>query len=164
MFARIVLFCIAPLVCKMGNKKFFSSFLLFPSIFLGLGYASIVRAADKYQNLINCDIHLTACAQTLSNSTITFEVTPKPVKAMHDLQFKVSIIDTSSAPATAPHIDLGMLGMNMGPNRVDLKPIGEGLYEGRGVIVRCPSGGKIWRATVTIPDLGQAEFIFDVIY
>ena len=54
--------------------------------------------------------------------------------------------------------------MNMGPNRVILKSAGPGTYEGRGIIVRCPSGRKIWRATVKIPDIGQAEFIFNVIY
>jgi len=38
------------------------------------------------------------------------------------------------------------------------------VYEGKGVIVKCPSGHRVWRATVTVPDLGKAEFIFDVIY
>jgi hypothetical protein len=30
--------------------------------------------------------------------------------------------------------------------------------------VRCPSGRRTWRATVTIPDVSQADFIFDAIY
>ena len=66
--------------------------------------------------------------------------------------------------AQLPYIDLGMPGMNMGPNRVQLKPVGKDTYEGQGVIVKCPSDRRIWQARLTIPDVGQADFIFDVIY
>ena len=52
----------------------------------------------------------------------------------------------------------------MGPNRVKMKPVGKNVYEGKGVIVKCPSGHRVWRATVTVPDMGKAEFVFDVIY
>ena len=41
---------------------------------------------------------------------------------------------------------------------------GDSAYEGRGVIVRCPSGRRIWQATITLPDVGRINFIFDVIY
>jgi hypothetical protein len=57
-----------------------------------------------------------------------------------------------------------MPGMKMGPNRVVLKEVGEGIYEGAGVIVRCSSGRRTWRATITFSDLGEVKFIFDVIY
>jgi hypothetical protein len=52
----------------------------------------------------------------------------------------------------------------MGRNRVTLKPAGESGFEGKGVIVRCPSGRRTWKATVTAPNLGSVEFVFDVIY
>jgi len=54
--------------------------------------------------------------------------------------------------------------MDMGPNRVELRPVKENVYEGQGVIVRCPSGRRTWKATVTLPESGKAEFVFDVIY
>jgi hypothetical protein len=57
-----------------------------------------------------------------------------------------------------------MPGMKMGPNRIQLKSAGNDTYEGRGVIVKCPSGRRTWRATVTVPDFGQTDFVFDVIY
>jgi hypothetical protein len=57
-----------------------------------------------------------------------------------------------------------MPGMEMGRNHVELKSVGSGEFQGTGVIVRCPSGRTIWRATVTIPDQGTIDFIFDVIY
>jgi hypothetical protein len=125
------------------------------------GYLS---AGDKYQKMINCDLHQGACTQNLSGSTITLAVTPRPVKAMQDLLFQVSFRGDPLPNAKLPYIDLGMPGMQMGPNRVQLKSAGNNTYEGRGVIVKCPSGRRTWRATVTVPDLGQIDFIFDVIY
>jgi hypothetical protein len=122
------------------------------------------NAGDTYQELINCDLHQGACAQILSEVTVTLDVTPKPIKAMQALLFKVTLTGNPPPHAKAAHIDLGMPGMNMGPNRVLLKSVGSGIYEGQGVIVRCPSGRRTWRATVSIPTVGQSDFVFDVIY
>jgi hypothetical protein len=123
-----------------------------------------VSAGDKYQEMINCDLHAGPCTQSLSGNTVTLEVTPRPVKALKDLSFKVTLSGKQLTSTKAPYIDLGMPGMNMGPNRVQLKSAGGNSYEGQGVIVKCPSGRRTWQATVTIPDEGQTEFIFDVIY
>ena len=123
-----------------------------------------VSAGDKYQEMINCDLHAGPCTQSLSENTVTLEVTPRPVKALQNLSFRVTLSGKQSTSTKAPYIDLGMPGMNMGPNRVQLKSAGGNSYEGRGVIVKCPSGRRTWQATVTIPDAGQIEFIFDVIY
>ncbi|UCD90462.1 MAG: hypothetical protein JSW04_03200 [Desulfobacterales bacterium] len=110
----------------------------------------------------NCDVHHGSCIQTLSNIQVTFEINPKPVKAMMELNFKITL--KGKQPEASPYIDLGMPGMEMGPNRVSLQPMGKGTYQGTGIIVRCPSGKKIWIAKITLPDIGKVEFIFDVIY
>jgi hypothetical protein len=100
--------------------------------------------------------------QSSADLTVSLEITPRPVKAMQDLVFKVSI--EGASPAAPPHIDLGMPAMKMGPNQVALKPMGPGTYEGSGVIVRCPSGKRTWFANVIVPGSGEVKFIFDVIY
>ena len=123
-----------------------------------------ILANDKYQEMINCDLHQGACTRNLAGSTVTLTVAPRPVKAMQDLLFQVRITGKVPSSAQLPYIDLGMPGMNMGPNRVQLKSVGNDTYEGQGVIVRCPSGRRTWQATVAIPDVGQTDFIFDVIY
>ncbi len=87
---------------------------------------------------------------------------PHPVKAMQDLVFKVSV--SGNPPSKSPYIDLGMPAMKMGPNRVLLKPVGRGHYEGKGVIVRCKSGRRTWFANVIITEAGEVKFVFDVIY
>jgi len=111
---------------------------------------------------INCDAHKGGCSQSSGDLTVSLEITPRPVKAMQDLVFKVSI--TGASPAEPPHIDLGMPAMKMGPNQVALKPTGPGTYEGTGVIVRCKSGKRTWFANVIVPGSGEVKFIFDVIY
>jgi len=116
-------------------------------------------AADA---VINCDAHQGACSQSSGDLTVSLEITPRPVKAMQDLVFSVSIAGAS--PDQPPHIDLGMPAMKMGPNQVALKPTGPDTYAGSGVIVRCPSGKRTWFANVVVPGSGEVKFIFDVIY
>jgi hypothetical protein len=116
----------------------------------------------KFQDEKNCNIQDGACVLFLSDHKITLDVNPKPVRAMKDLTFRVT--QSGEPLSSLPYIDLGMPGMKMGPNRVVLKKVGGGTYEGVGVIVRCSSGRRTWRATVTVPDLGEVKFIFDVIY
>ena len=111
---------------------------------------------------VNCDIHQSPCTQEILGAKVILDINPKPVKAMTDLMFKVTLTGKQSSPG--PYIDLGMPGMKMGPNRVLLQSVVNNIYEGTGIIVRCPSGKRIWKATVTVPDMGAAEFVFDVIY
>jgi len=109
-----------------------------------------------------CDIHKTPCTKILPDCAVTLDIAPKPVKAMTDLTFTVML--SGKKPNATPHIDLGMPGMNMGPNQVTLESVGNNTYKGKGIIVRCPSGRRTWKAAITIPDVGTTEFVFDVIY
>jgi hypothetical protein len=122
----------------------------------------VTAQASDHSKMINCDVHKGACTQNLQGTDIILDITPKPVKAMTDLNFTITI--TGKQSISDPFIDLGMPGMKMGPNRVLLKSNGNGVFYGTGIIVRCPSGKRIWKATVTIPDMGSVEYIFDVIY
>ena len=132
-------------------------------VFSGIQPAA-THAAEKFQHLVNCDLHNGSCTQQLDGTDVRLEVTPRPVKAMTDLLFKVTLIGEQPSLKSDPFIDLGMPGMNMGPNRVLLKASGPSSYEGQGVIVRCKSGRKIWQATVTLPDKGAVRFVFHVVY
>lgn len=99
-------------------------------------------------------------AASRDGGEVRFRVDPTPVRAMRDLVFTVEI--PGEPPRAAPWIDLSMRGMTMPPNRVDLSPDGTGRYRGKGVVVRCPSGGKSWTATVHVPGRGDSAFPFDV--
>lgn len=119
-------------------------------------------AASASEDEVNCDAHSGACTQHLGDLAVTLEIAPRPVTAMQDLVFKVAI--AGAEPSAPPYIDLGMPAMKMGPNRVRLEQTGPGSYEGRGVIVKCPSGRRTWFANVVIPASGEVKFVFDVVY
>ncbi len=121
-----------------------------------------IAAGPTPGDVVNCDIQRGPCTQELAGMAVTLDILPRPVKAMKDLKFRVTL--SGEKAARAAHIDLGMPGMDMGPNRVELRPVTDKVYEGQGVIVRCPSGRRTWKATVTLPESGKVEFLFDVIY
>ena len=148
----------------MRIKRFYIMLTVGLLIALLLTITGHISAGDKFQESINCNLHAGPCTRLFSEQPVTLEVSPRPIKAMQDLEFKVTLNAKLPPNTQLPYIDLGMPGMNMGPNRVQLKFTGNATYEGRGVIVRCPSGRRTWRATVTIPDAGHTDFIFDVIY
>lgn len=133
-------------------------FILFTFILL----PAILEKPAAAEATPDCSINTASCTKTVNGRTVELDIHPKPVTALEDLTFQVSI--SGDAVATTPYIDLNMPGMHMGPNRVKLEQSTAVTYEGQGVIVRCPSGKKIWRATVVLPSIGKAEFTFDVVY
>jgi hypothetical protein len=153
-------------VCTTGSlficrSRHLPAVLIFLILLVMGGTAA--RAADKTPpGTINCDAHNGPCTQELAGVKVTLDISPKPVKAMTDLRFR--LILSGKQPTADPYIDLGMPGMKMGPNTVRLEKVGEGVYEGTGIIVRCPSGRRVWKAAVNLPGLETVEFIFDVVY
>jgi len=137
-----------------------NSFFLFFSTMALMGI--LVPVTYAAESKVNCRVNDGPCSQSLPKLEIKLDISPKPVKAMQDLVFKVVL--AGEGPDGAPYIDLEMPGMEMGPNRVNLKQTSRNVYEGKGVIVRCPTGHRTWHATVTIPGKGKADFIFDVVY
>jgi hypothetical protein len=132
--------------------------------FVIVGFKCVAMAEGKEEDSgKECDVHKTSCTKIMTDCTVTLDIDPKPVKAMTDLTF--TVILSGKKPSANPYIDLGMPGMKMGPNYVKLKEAtGKNTYEGTGIIVRCPSGRRTWKAAVTVPDVGTAEFVFDVVY
>jgi len=141
---RTGLFFIASLLCLMAGES-----------------SNDLRAEDGHASEAReGNIHQGPCTRMINGTQVTLEIQPRPVKAMEDLTFTVTF--SGMEPAAAPYVDLGMPGMNMGPNRVQLRHTGPGRYEGPGIIVRCPTGSRTWDARVTVPGAGEAAFVFDV--
>ena len=128
-----------------------------------------IAAGETPTTLTTCDIQLGPCTNTREGLAVTLDIFPRPVKAMKELTFRLTL--TGRELSDNPHIDLGMPGMAMGPNRVLMKRVENNtsrvennMYEGQGVIVKCPSGRRTWKAKVTLPDAGVMDFVFDVLY
>jgi hypothetical protein len=121
-----------------------------------------VNSAHAGTATINCHAHEGLCSLPLGKQTVTLEISPRPVTAMQESTFQVTL--SGPSPKQIPYIDLGMPAMKMGPNRVQLKSVGDGAYRGKGIIVRCKSGRHTWFADVVVPDVGEVKFVFDVVY
>lgn len=135
---------------------------LWAGIFLALAAAAAPALAQDTEVRTECNIHQGPCSTELADRSVEIDISPKPVKAMEELVFRVTI--SGGSLSKTPYIDLGMPAMKMGPNRVEMAQKGEHLWTGKGVIVRCPSGNTTWYARVRIPETGTAEFVFDVVY
>ncbi len=126
--------------------------------------ASAAPAADVRSN---CDIQRGPCIQkTDDGMTVEFDIKPKPVAAMSDLAFFITIT-RHGMPVTSSSValDLTMPGMVMGKNLPMLKRTGAGRFEGKGIIPRCPTGKKTWQADVIVVHEGKTDvagFVFEV--
>jgi len=109
----------------------------------------------------DCNIHGGPCTKTAASTAITLEISPRPVRHMQELLFSVTVKPCSSLPDTLM-LDLSMPGMDMGKNQVTLVKKQGCLYQGNGLIVRCMSGRKLWKATVLSEKLNNPAFTFDV--
>ncbi|WP_449258950.1 hypothetical protein [Chlorobium limicola] len=109
----------------------------------------------------DCNIHAGPCTKKAGDASVTLEISPRPVRHMQELIFSLTIKPCSSLPDTLV-LDLSMPGMDMGKNQVALVRKSNCRYEGKGLIVRCMSGRKLWKATVLSEKLDNPGFTFDV--
>ncbi len=123
----------------------------------------IGETAGAERSSPDCDVDSGECEKKTIGREVIFSVTPKPVKAMEELTFRL-VVRPDPPSSAVPILGLGMPGMYMGKNQVLLKRGPDGTYTGKGVIPRCPSGRRLWRATVEIPDGEKVSFTFNVAY
>jgi len=141
----------------MSNKK--QTSLIFAVAFVLIALVIVLYPSHRSQDI--CDINREGGC-TIKG--ITFSIDPRPVTAMRENVFRARLEDPSMVPeGTDLALHLTMPGMEMGINRMRLKKIGPGRYSGKGVIPRCPSGQKLWRAAILdISARELASFHFEV--
>ena len=106
-------------------------------------------------------IHSGPCTKQAGNRQVTLDISPKPVRHMEELTFRVTMAPPEGLPSNLI-LDLSMPGMMMGKNQVALKRQANGAWEGKGIIVKCRSGRTLWQATILSPELGNPAFSFNV--
>ncbi len=108
-----------------------------------------------------CTINQGPCSITAGSHTVTLNIEPKPVSAIKELTFSVTVSPCDKLPDTLL-LDLSMPGMMMGKNQVTLFKKSACHYEGKGIIVRCMSGRTLWQVTILSDDLNNPAFTFNV--
>lgn len=128
----------------------------------------LLSGCGKREAATDCEIDRRPCVKNIGEKfSVSFDITPKPVSTMSDCLFSV-VLKEGDTPITGATVtfELSMPGMYMSGNKVSLSHKGEGIYEGKGVIVRCPSGRKVWRAEIVTERPGMnpvaAGFTFRV--
>ena len=122
-------------------------------------------SADETTSLCNIQ-HGSCIKQRDDGMMIEFDIQPKPVAAMTESTFVVTVTRNAVPIMDASvHLDLSMPHMFMGKNQPVLNHIKGGRYEGKGVITRCASGRKTWQADVAVVSAGKtavATYVFEV--
>jgi len=115
---------------------------------------------------VDCNADSGTCKKEVKGLSVAFDITPKPVAVMRELTYFVTIKDGGLPVDDADlAVDFSMPGMFMGKNVVHLALRKDGVYTGKGVIIRCPSGEKIWKALVTVKrgsKITTVPFVFEV--
>lgn len=117
----------------------------------------LLSGCGKREAATDCEIDRGPCVKNIGEKlSVSFDITPKPVSTMSDCLFSV-VLKEGDTPITGATVtfELSMPGMYMSGNKVSLSHKGEGIYEGKGVIVRCPSGRKVWRAEIVAERPGR---------
>jgi len=112
------------------------------------------------EDVPDCSIDMGPCIPAVAGRQVTFDISPRPVKTMKELTFTIRATGRNSELTIL--LDLSMPGMYMGRNEVLLKKNPDGSYSGKGIIPRCPSGNKLWRAELTISGAGKVSYTFNV--
>jgi nitrogen fixation protein FixH len=98
-----------------------------------------------------CDLGSAPCARPLpGGGEVRLEIGPRPLVTMKELAVRVDLGAGAAEDRPNVSVSFSMPGMNMGENRSRLAPTGPGRFEGKAVLVRCPSGGREWLADVEI--------------
>jgi hypothetical protein len=129
-------------------------------------FASLLNTSSMFTGTLiakerECNIHQGPCTVMAGNRSVTLNIEPKPVSAMKELTFSVTVSPCNKLPDTLL-LDLSMPGMQMGNNQVTLVKKNACLYEGKGIIVRCMSGRTLWQVTVLSDELKNPAFTFNV--
>ncbi|MBZ0156718.1 MAG: FixH family protein [Alphaproteobacteria bacterium] len=145
-------------------SHYFVPILLVIMLLFGCGKGSDAPKAD-------CAINAGPCVrETVPDGlSVSFDIGPKPVSSMAVLTLSTFLQKKGRTVTDAKvTVDLSMPGMYMGENRVALALTESGRYEGRGILPRCPSGKRLWKAEVMVERPSRpgrtttASFIFEV--
>lgn len=146
---------------RRNNLFFILVFALFV-IFVRVTETSS-QAADQ-RSEADCVINKGPCLKKAGDVEVSLDINPKPIRAMKELSFSIRFNPVQRPLPEKINIDLAMPGMFMGINTVSLGRQAQGLYSGTGIIPRCSSVKRLWKATVQLPGGGKVDFFFDVVY
>lgn len=118
----------------------------------GLRYQKLRQPEPRRAPGVDCDLDAGPCRREAPGGLrLELDVEPRPVRAMAELRLTVRAWrGAEPVRGGAAELSLRMPGMYMGENRIALAAQGDGSWRGQGLLVRCPSGKRVWAAEVTL--------------
>ena len=115
------------------------------------------------QVMAGCDLHQGACRATFPDgSAVELALAPRPIP--DDAAITLRLRTADFTPRSVD-VDLNGETMNMGPNRTELTPVGEGEWSGSTALNACVTGRMTWVLSVRAKVGGGvrvARFRFEV--
>jgi hypothetical protein len=123
-------------------------------------YEEGLRHGQDRGRLEACDLAAGPCTRALpGGGDVTVDLAPRPLRTMQELALRVELGPGASGVAPAGgdvSVSFSMPGMEMGENRARVAATGPGRWEGKAVLVPCPSGRRGWVADVRVARPGAS--------
>jgi hypothetical protein len=98
--------------------------------------------------LSDCDLHQGSCETALPDGgKVTFSILPKTIPLTEPLQLQVQV---QGKKVRKVEVDFSGVSMNMGYNRPRLQAVGEGRFEGEGLLPVCIRQRMDWEAKLML--------------
>lgn len=104
-----------------------------------------------------CDLHATACRQTVAGGQLTFAIEPREIPLMQPLKLTVQIDGLAVRDVV---VEIRGRNMEMGLNRTRLSETAVGRWEGETILPVCSQRRMEWEAAVRIDADGRYEVPF----
>lgn len=121
--------------------------LIFISIFL----ASCTNVQDLMTwDLVSaktCDLHKESCSTGRGGLELSLDLGSQPVPIAKNF---IATVNLSGIQPTKVELDITGVNMYMGFNRVALKEVGEGVYQGNSMLAFCTNEKMIWQVGVLL--------------
>ena len=118
--------------------------------FFGHRYSPLLLPKTDVTGIVEpgCDLQKRACPATLPDGGyLELSIAPRPIPFLQALRVEVAV--TGLRPAKV-EVDFAGASMNMGYNRSELAPAGNGRYTGETSLPVCVAGTMAWIATVMV--------------
>lgn len=124
--------------------------------FLGLVFVSFLLVACKNDNQVEawdlvssqtCDLHKESCSAGRGVVSLELDLGTKPVPIAKNF---VATVNLAGIKPEKVELDITGVNMYMGFNRVTLKEVGEGVYQGSSMLAFCTNEKMIWQVGVLL--------------
>jgi hypothetical protein len=95
----------------------------------------------------NCNLHRGYCTVVLGSGKLTLSLTPRPIPLIKPIQIEVKVDGVEVRRIDA---DFAGIGMNMGLNRPQLQPQGNGQFLANTTLPVCITGTMQWELTLLV--------------